>query len=162
MAKSKTDKKTLDAFERATSLRAKAYAYIYEELEKEAGEELADRVFIKAIYRLGVDKSKTYSAKAKKSAKEFAEEFVADPVGSSLFKQKILSSSTDNAKIQMEYCPLVKMWKDMGLSKSKISKLCDLAYQVDFGTVEGLGYKLKFDCRIADNKKSCILDVSKN
>ena len=152
---------TIAAFEKATMLRAKAYALIYEELAKETGEKKADKIFMKAIYRLGVDKSKTYSAKAKKNAKAFAEEFVKDPVGSSMFRQRVISADDDRAEIEMKYCPLVKIWKSMGLPKKKISKLCDMAYQVDFGAIESLGYNLKFRCRIADDCKSCILDVSK-
>jgi hypothetical protein len=53
------------------------------------------------------------------------------------------------------------MWKEMGLSKKRIVKLCDLAYRVDFGKIESLGYRLTFCSRIADNEKSCILDIKR-
>jgi len=90
-----------------------------------------------------------------------ADEFIKDPISRAVFRQKILSCSGDNVKIEMKSCPLVDMWKKMGLSEARISKLCDLAYQVDFGKIEGLGHRLKFTSRISCSNKSCVLDITK-
>jgi hypothetical protein len=159
MAESKnTVQKT---FENATKVRAKAYAYIYEELVKELGAKKADSLFSKAIYRLGKDKAANYPESAKKSAEGVARFFIKDPVSRGAFKQSILSANDTEALIEMKNCALVAMWKEMGYSDARIRKLCDLAYQVDFGKIESLGYNLRFRSRIADNKKSCILEITR-
>jgi len=152
---------TVKAFKNATMMRAKAYAYIYDELLKQTGMKKADEIFSKAIYRLGADKTGNFTIKAKKSLKNLALEFIKDPVSRAVFRQNILSCTEDNLKIEMKSCPLVDMWKKMGLSKTRIQKLCDLAYQIDFGKIEGLGYGLKFNSRIACGNRSCVLDIIK-
>jgi hypothetical protein len=161
MSESDCSRAVLNAFENATKTRAKAYAYIYEELLGTVGEKKADKIFSKAIYRLGIDKSKKFPANAKKSAKEVADYFIKDPVSRAAFKQSVVSGDEKSARIQMKSCYLVKMWKEMGLSDARILKLCDLAYQVDFGKIESLGYHLEFSSRIADKGKACVLEITK-
>jgi hypothetical protein len=77
------------------------------------------------------------------------------------FGQSIVSSDENSAKIEMTNCALVAMWKEMGFSDERILKLCDLAYQVDFGKIESLGYSLSFCSRIAGKGESCILEITK-
>lgn len=150
-----------EAFINATKLRAKAYYYIFEEFSNELGEEKAIKIFSKAIYKFGEDKSKVFSDNAKKSAKKFGEEFVSNPISNKVFKQKFLEGNEEFAKVEMKNCPLVEMWKEMGLSKEKISIMCDIAYMVDFGKTESAGYKLKFNSRIADSDDCCLLEIKK-
>jgi hypothetical protein len=152
---------TIEAFEKATMVRAKAYAYIYEELLAEVGEEKADAIFKKAIYRLGADKAGDYPESTRNNAKQVAEIFTSDPVSRGAFGQSVLSADDTNAKIEMTDCALVRMWKEMGFSDEKIVKLCDLAYQVDFGKIESLGFSLKFSSRISEGGKSCVLEIAK-
>jgi hypothetical protein len=61
----------------------------------------------------------------------------------------------------MKKCPLVEMWKEMKLSKELIQNLCDIAHQIDFGTIEGKGFNLKFSSRISYGNESCVLEISK-
>jgi hypothetical protein len=53
----------------------------------------------------------------------------------------------------------VEAWDDMGLSPEEKKTLCDIAYQVDFGKFETAGYKLKFDCRIAEGDSTCDMEL---
>jgi hypothetical protein len=46
------------------------------------------------------------------------------------------------------------------LTPGEQKDLCDIAYQVDFGKFETAGYQLVFNCRIADNGKSCDMKVT--
>lgn len=149
------------AFITATKARAKAYYFIFEEFANEIGEEKAKEIFSKAIYKFGIDKSKTFSNDAKKSAKKFGEEFVSNPISNKVFKQTFIEGNNDYAKIEMKNCPLVEMWKEMRLSKEKISLMCDIAHMVDFGKTETAGYKLKFNSRIADGDDCCLLEIQK-
>lgn len=149
----------IEAFISATKLRAKAYYYIFEEFANELGEKKAKEIFSKAIYKFGEDKSKQFSDNSKQSPKNFGEEFVSNPISNKVFKQKFLEGNNNQAKIKMENCPLVEMWKEMGLSKKKISTLCDIAHMVDFGKTESAGFELKFNTRIADGDDCCLLEI---
>ena len=67
----------------------------------------------------------------------------------------------DHAKIEMKGCPLVDLWEEMELSEDQICRMCDMAYRIDFGTIEPLGYELVFPTRIACGEPSCILEIKK-
>ena len=150
-----------EAFTKATKVRAKAYAYFFEEMAKEVGTDKAMIIFSRVTYRMGQEKAKQFSEEAKRSAKKLAEEFIADPVGSIVFAQSILEADEDHAKIEMKGCPLVEMWEEMELSEDQICRMCDMAYRIDFGTIESLGYELVFPTRIACGEPSCILEIKK-
>ncbi len=151
----------VEAFINATKQRAKAYYYIYKEFSKELGKEKTKEIFSRAIYKFGEDKSNVFSDNAKKSVKKFGEEFVSNPISNKVFKQKFIEGNEEYAKVEMKNCPLVEMWKEMGLSKEEISLMCDIAHMVDFGKTESAGFKLKFNSRIADDGDCCLLEIMK-
>jgi hypothetical protein len=148
-----------EAFINATKARAKAYYYIFEEFASELGEKKAKEIFSRAIYKFGIEKSKNFSDNSKESPKKFSEAFVSNPISNEVFKQKSIEGDSNHAKVEMKNCPLVEMWKEMGLSKEKISTLCDIAYMVDFGKTESAGFNLKFQSRIADGDDCCLLEI---
>jgi len=148
-----------EAFIKATKVRAKAYFYIFDEFRKELGEQKAKEIFSRAIYRLGEDNSSKYSEAAKQSPKELGKEFCADAVGREVFNKKVIGANDKHVQLEMKSCPLVQTWQEMGLSKQEIKTMCDIAYNVDFGTMESLGYKLSFPSRLACEQDSCILEI---
>ena len=151
----------VEAFISATKFRAKAYYYLYEEMVSELGSEKAIVIFTKATYRLGVDKADSFSDNAGISPEELAKEFVKDDIGREVFDQSVIKVDGNMATVEMKRCPLVEMWKEMNLSDEMIEKLCDVAHRIDFGTVEGKGFKLKFSSKISCGDGSCILEISK-
>jgi hypothetical protein len=153
--------KIIDTFISTTKLRAKAYAYFYEEAEKEVGQAKAVEMFKRAAYRLGLDKSKSFRQEAHESAAELAEDFKSDPVGEHVFQIKIINKSENKAEIAMSYCPLLEMWREMKYSPDEICRLCDIAHQIDYGTIEGCGFALEFPERAACCGEKCILKISK-
>jgi hypothetical protein len=150
-----------EAFIQATKFRAKAYFYFFDELSEEIGEEKAKEVLSKATYRLGIDKAGTFIKESEASAKILSNEFIKDEIGRNVFGQTVINGNDEQAAIEMKSCPLVEMWKEMKLSKDVIQNLCDMAHQIDFGTVEGKGFNLKFSSRISYGNNSCILEISK-
>lgn len=150
-----------DAFIGATSLRARAYAYILEEMEKVCNKKTVEEAFSSATYRLGEDKAVIWNKKVVKNPVEFADQFVADEVGNRVFAQKIRESDSNHAVIEMKSCPLVEEWKRMGLDDRRIEKLCDVACQIDYGTVERCGLKLRFLERMSYGDEACVLLVEK-
>lgn len=152
---------TEEAFINATKMRAKAYYYIFKEFADELGEKKAKEIFSRAIYKFGEDKPKVFPARAKISAKKFGEVFVSNPLSNKAFKQKFLEGNDEYAKVEMKNCPLVEMWKEMGLTKEEISTMCDIAYMTDFGKTESAGLNLKFNSRIALGDYCCLLEINK-
>lgn len=151
----------IDGFIAATKMRAKAYFYIFNEMETELGAMKAARIFSQATYRLGMDVGRGFSKKAGNDPRVFAEEFVSNPVTKKIFNQDVIDADQTSCTIEMKSCPLVTEWSSMGLDDEVIKKLCTAAHSIDFGTIEPLGYKLSFNCRISDGNESCVLKVVK-
>ena len=152
---------SLESFISATKFRAKAYVFFYEELIKSLGKVEAKKIFRRVTYRLGEDKSKSFSKEAGSSARKLGEEFVSDIIGKQAFSQTLISGDENKAIVEMKSCPLVEMWEEMDMDKTMIKELCDCAHQIDFGTIESLGFELNFPRRISCLDGSCILEIKK-
>lgn len=150
-----------EAFIKATKVRAKAYAYFYEEMENEVGAEVAEKIFTRVTYRLGTDNANAMRNEEKSSVTAVAKTFTKEGVGKNVFQQTLVDANDEKAEVKMEYCPLVEAWREMGLSVGRIKTLCDMAYRIDFGTLEGAGYALSFPSRIATGDDCCTLAITK-
>jgi hypothetical protein len=115
--------------------RGRIYYLIYQELSKELGEAKAVEILKRAIYERGKEKGKLLAEK--------------------------LEVQDDHALLRLNRCPLVEAWEEMGLSPEQRKMMCDMAYQVDFGKFEAAGFKLDFNCRIAEGDTTCDLHIKK-
>ena len=88
---------------------------------------------------------------------ELAVAFLEGSTDTDAFGHEIVQEHSDYVLLRLNRCPLVEAWKEAGLSLEERQIMCDIAYQVDFGKFETAGYKLAFNCRIADECKSCDL-----
>jgi hypothetical protein len=140
--------------------RAKIYACIYRELSKEVGQEKAIEILKRALYARGQEKGRQLAVKlGKPDLHQLAASFVEGKVEMDAFGHEVVREHPDFIVLRLNKCPLVDAWKETGLSPEEQKRMCDIAYQVDFGKFEAAGYKLSFDCRIADGCKSCDLRV---
>ena len=125
--------------------RARIYVHIYRELSKEVGKEkgqlLASKIGKPDLHKLAVSLMKGQG-------------------DMDAFGHLIAQEESDHVVLRLNHCPLVEAWQEEGLSPEEQKILCDIAHQVDFGKFEGAGYRLVFDCRIADGKKSCDLRIT--
>lgn len=141
--------------------RAIMYLYLFEGMEKKFGAEKAKEIFKKATYRRGVDKGKKY-AKFKNDLTKIADTFVTtSPADGKIFMPQKIKADKNTATLTMSSCPLVTAWKELGLSKSKIKLMCDLAKEIDYGTFESNGLKLDFKSTIGAGDKCCRLEIGK-
>ena len=142
--------------------RARIYVHIYRELSKELGSEKAVDVLKRALYARGREKGLDLAAKLPKpDLDKLAAAFVEGDVDMDAFGHEIVRREQDSVLLRLNRCPLVEAWSEAGLSPEDQRLLCDIAYQVDFGKYEAAGYKLAFNCRIADAGISCDLHVKK-
>ena len=140
--------------------RAKIYAHIYRELSKEVGEDKAAEIMKRSIHTRGKEKGVQLLERIKKpDLHELAVAFVEGKGEMDAFGHEVVREKSDHVLLRLNRCPLVDAWKDAGLSQQEIARMCDIAYQVDFGKFEEAGFKLSFDCRIAEDGESCDLRV---
>jgi hypothetical protein len=140
--------------------RAKIYVNIYHELSKEVGQEKAAGILKRALYARGQEKGRQLAIKlGEPDLHRLAASFIDGKVEMDAFGHEIVEERSDFIVLRLNMCPLVDIWKEAGISAEEQKIMCDIAYQVDFGKFETAGYKLSFDCRIADGCKSCDLRV---
>ena len=140
--------------------RARIYVHIYQELSKEVGKEKATEILKKAIYARGKEKGIQLADRIKRpDLHELAVAFVEGKGEMDAFGHEVAHEASDHVILRLNRCPLVEAWKEAGLSPEERRKMCDIAYQVDFGKFETAGYKLSFDCRISEDQEACDLRV---
>jgi hypothetical protein len=140
--------------------RAKIYVCIYRELSKEVGPEKALEILKRALYARGVEKGLKLAAKIRKpDLHKIATDFIGGKNDMDAFGHSIAGERSDHVVLRLNRCPLIEAWKEAGLSPEEQKIMCDIAYQVDFGKFQAAGYKLAFNCRIADGGTSCDLNV---
>lgn len=140
--------------------RARIYAHLYRELSREVGEDKATMILKKAIYARGEEKGKQLAESIKKpNLHELAVASVQGKGEMDAFGHEVVSEHPDYILLRLNRCPLVEAWKEAGIPPEGRKKMCDIAYQVDFGKFEAAGYRLTFDCRIADEQGSCDLRI---
>lgn len=141
--------------------RAKIYIHIYRELLKEVGRDKTVEILKRALYARGREKGLQLAARiAKPDLHKLAIAFMEGDAEMDAFGHEIVQEHSNYVLLRLNRCPLVEAWKESGLTPDEQKDLCDIAYQVDFGKFETAGYKLGFNCRIADSCKSCDLRVT--
>lgn len=153
--------KYLAALKEEVKNRAKIYYRIYKQLCIELGEERAIEILKIAVYERGQEKGKLLAGKiGAPDLVKLADAFVEGKEEIDVFGHQVVEANSEHALLRLNECPLVEAWAEMGLSAEEKKTMCDIAYQVDFGKFETAGYKLEFNCRIADGDGTCDLDVT--
>jgi predicted ArsR family transcriptional regulator len=153
--------KYTNALKQEVMNRARIYYLIYKELSAEVGEERAIEILKRAIYERGKEKGRQLAEKiGEPDTKKLATAFMEGKQEIDVFGHEVVEVGEDHALLRLNQCPLVEAWEGMGLSEEEKKKMCDFAYQVDFGKFEGAGYDLKFNCRIAAGNATCDLHVT--
>lgn len=147
----------------AHKTRAIMYYYLYEEIEKECGEDRAQVIFKKATHRRGKDIQKSYEQFLIESNYQgLAEHFcTSSPSEGELFHPRIEEVEKNRAVLTMDSCPLISAWKDLGLSEEKIKVLCEVSSYIDFGTFESENTELSFTHQIGRGDDKCRLIIQK-
>ncbi len=156
----KAKRETRDAFKN----RGILYRLFFEEMSKEMGEEKAANIMKKAIYRWGSAKSERYRALVEKmDFKGIADEFIRTSVcNGEVFKPSVRKVDNKSTVIDMEGCPLVEAWREMGLSGEEVTKMCEIANATDYGKYEGMGFKLTIESTLAKGEEKCRLKIEEN
>ncbi len=147
----------------AIQTRAMAYFDIFEALAEEVGEKRASEIMKKGIYKRGKAHAKRYSKGARNGdIKALAKDFLKGGVNSlQVFGHEVIEAEKDRAVFRLNNCELVKGWQEGGLDQNEVAKMCDIAYAVDYGKFEDLGYNLEFSKRISHGDAFCEMIISR-
>ena len=140
--------------------RAIMYAYLYEELSDELGDDRATELMKRAIYRRGVEVGQKYrSAAHAGDLAEVGEIFCqGTPCDGELFNPSVEEEGEGYVVLSMTSCPLLDAWKEIGLNPEEIDHMCSMAAAVDEGTFEGAGLDLEFLDRLGrPGSERCLL-----
>jgi predicted ArsR family transcriptional regulator len=148
---------------KAHKTRAIMYYYLFDEMEKELGQETAIKIFKKATYRRGKDIQQEYiNFINDDNFQALAEHFrISSPAEGELFHPKVEHTDNTSAILTMSSCPLVSAWIELGLPDEKIKLLCEVSAEIDFGTFESNNTNLTFTHQIANKDSVCRLVIKK-
>ncbi len=142
--------------------RALMYAYLYEELADELGEERATELMKRSIHRRGLEVGRAYRAAAHAGDLEEVGHIFCDrsPCEGQLFEPGIEEQDDDKIVLRMSSCPLMDAWRGAGLDPEEIEHMCEIASAVDEGTFEGAGLELTFLDRLGrPGAEHCFLEL---
>ncbi len=148
-------KETVEKLRAAIKDRAIWLALLYETFKESLPEADVEKLCRKAIFEFG-------KMKAKKDPEPFAhQDWVKRHVekGSSLVFDSDIEYCEHYSIQQMNFCPLVEAWKEMGLSPERIDTLCDIAMEGDRGRAAAHGISMELNETIGKGDRFCRLII---
>jgi predicted ArsR family transcriptional regulator len=142
--------------------RALMYAYVYEEMADDLGEERATELMKRAIHRRGLEVGRKYRAAVGAGDLEAVGRIFCDgsPCNGELFEPGIEEEGDDRIVLRMTACPLMDAWREAGLNPEELDHMCDIAAAVDEGTFEAAGLELTFLDRLGrPGSERCLLEL---
>lgn len=140
--------------------RALIYKEMYEVLAAEVGEQKAEALMAKAIWRRGADAGKALARFAPADLAGLRDAFLATvPGGEALFRPQVLRCDAERLEIQLRGCPLKDAWREAGLPEEKVATLCRIAGAVDRGMFEAAGFRFENRTWTPGAEGCCFLSV---
>jgi hypothetical protein len=140
--------------------RALLYYLIFDELRGEIGEEKAERVLGRAIYRRGQQNGRKFARFGPADLAGLKRVFlggIAD--GGRMFQPEVLTDEPERLDIKFHRCPLREAWQEIGLSDDEVATLCRIAARIDNGTFDAAGFTFTADTWQPGGEGCCRLHV---
>lgn len=131
--------------------RARYMALLVDEMDRRGLD--TDDIVSKALYARGLEMGK--QAAGIKGADEFIKSQMSSRLGRRAFETERGEMTTERAVLLTHRCPLVDVWREMGLSDPQVVRMCNLLENRDEGRVVEPGLDLKVDKRIARGDPVC-------
>ncbi len=140
--------------------RAILYYLIFDELRAEIGDERAEMLMKRAIYRRGEQIGERFVRFGPDDLEGLKEAFLAGvPDEGRLFDPHIQRCSEDGLDIHLESCPLKEAWEELGLSEADRVTMCRIAGEIDKGTFEAAGFRFDPDTWQPGRRGCCQLHI---
>ncbi len=141
--------------------RALIYHLIFDELREELGQDRAEEILSRAIYRRGQQRGREKYARFAPAdlagLKAAFLEGVADE--GKMFQPEVLRDDAQGLDIQFHACPLRDAWQQAGLADEDVAVLCRIASQIDEGTFEAAGFRFSIDTWQPGGQGCCRLHI---
>jgi hypothetical protein len=141
--------------------RAMIYYLIFDELRDECGQERAEEVLSRAVYRRGAEKGhENFARFAPNDLAGLQQAFLGGiPDEGRMFQPEVLESNGTGIDIKFHACPLRDAWQEAGLSEDEVATLCRIAAHIDNGTFEAAGFKFHADTWQPGGDGCCCLHI---
>jgi hypothetical protein len=140
--------------------RAILYWEIFEELRREVGDDRAEEILKRAIYRRGAEKGKKLAAYAPGDLAGLREAFLSGiPDDGLMFTPEVLRADAEALDIKFHRCPLREAWQESGLPDAEVATLCRIAARIDNGTFEAAGFNFWADTWQPGGEGCCLLHI---
>jgi hypothetical protein len=141
--------------------RAMIYYLIFDELRGECGQERAEEVLSRAVYRRGAEKGRENFARfAPNDLASLQQAFLGGiPDEGRMFQPEVLESNATGIDIKFHACPLREAWQEVGLPEDEVATLCRIAARIDNGTFEAAGFKFHADTWQPGGDGCCCLHI---
>ncbi|MCE5266949.1 MAG: L-2-amino-thiazoline-4-carboxylic acid hydrolase [Planctomycetaceae bacterium] len=157
MSEQQLRKQLYDSFKN----RAMIYYLIFDELREELGEDRAEEILSRAIYRRGEQKGRDkYAQFAPRDLPGLKAAFLGGVADEGrMFRPEVLRDDAQGLDIKFHACPLREAWEESGLPEEDIATLCRIASQIDEGTFAAAGFNFSADTWQPGGEGCCHLHI---
>ena len=140
--------------------RAILYYLMFDELRKELGEQKAIQILKRAIYRRGQQIGHQFCQFAPNNLAGLKEAFLGIiPDEGRLFAPHVVQCNAESLVIHLNACPLKEAWEELGLDDHDMAVMCEIAGEIDKGTLEAAGFSFQPDTWQPGRSGCCHLNV---
>jgi hypothetical protein len=141
--------------------RALIYHAIFEELREEIGDQRAEELLARAIYRRGQERGRELFARfAPADLKGLKAAFLAGVADEGrMFLPEVLRDDAGELDIKFHACPLREAWQQAGLADDDVARLCRIAAAIDEGLFDGAGFQFFADTWQPGGEGCCCLHI---
>jgi hypothetical protein len=140
--------------------RAILYYLIFDELREELGEERAEQLMTRAVYRRGCQIGQRFAEFGPRDLSGLKDAFLAGiPDEGRLFDPRVVRCDQEELTIQLESCPLKQAWEELGLDEADRERMCRIAGVIDQGTFEAAGFAFEPDTWKPGRSGCCHLHI---
>lgn len=130
-----------DDLRKAFTMRARAYAHMYDVLCEEFGEERAMALGQKITQRLGEQMGTAFQDLDPGDLAGLRDRFLSGiPQRDAMFAPNVEECDDDRLQIYFHRCPLKEAWQDMGRDGADLAALCRMAGAIDRGLFTTAGF----------------------
>ena len=141
--------------------RAMIYYLIFDELRAELGNDRAEELLSRAIYRRGeLQGQEKYAQFAPDNLTGLKAAFLGGMADDGrMFQPEIVRSDAEGLDIKFHACPLRDAWLEAGLPDEDVATLCRIASQIDDGMFEAAGFRFSADTWQPGGEGCCYLHI---
>lgn len=156
----KADGETMrQAYEAANRSRGDLYAEILKALEKRLGRDEAAAAMKEAVNAWGRTLGGAIACHAPANFEGLLQDFALAPDGGTTFGARVERCDGEGLDVQFMNCPLKNAWTGAGLADDEVARLCAIAAEADYGTMDAAGFAVEIETWQPGRAGCCLLHI---